>query len=173
MSEDSQKDDIFSLESVRELLRLIGQSDVTELLIERDGAKLRLKRSTTVESHQHGHIAPVLSAAHLAPLGSTATGHHPGIEASGAEEEEEVPGGHMVLAPMVGTFYSAPSPRDPAFVKEGDEVGAGDTVGIIEAMKIMNEIECEVDGRIARILVQNGQPVEYGQPIMVVEPLEA
>jgi acetyl-CoA carboxylase biotin carboxyl carrier protein len=72
---------------------------------------------------------------------------------------------------MVGTFYAAPSPRDEPFVQENDEIHAGDTVGIIEAMKIMNEVESEVTGRVTRILVQNAQPVEYGQPLMVIEPL--
>lgn len=72
---------------------------------------------------------------------------------------------------MVGTFYAAPSPKDKPFVQEGDEVRVGDTVGIVEAMKMMNEIESDVAGRVARILVKNGQPVEYGQPLMVIEPL--
>jgi acetyl-CoA carboxylase biotin carboxyl carrier protein len=83
----------------------------------------------------------------------------------------QLPAGHTVVAPMVGTFYAAASPKDPAFVQEGDEVRAGDSIGIIEAMKMMNEIETEVAGRVAKILVKNGQPVEYGQPLMVVEPL--
>jgi acetyl-CoA carboxylase biotin carboxyl carrier protein len=72
---------------------------------------------------------------------------------------------------MVGTYYSAPSPKDAPFVQEGDEVHAGDAVGIIEAMKMMNEIESDVGGRVARILVKNGQPVEYGQALMVIQPL--
>jgi acetyl-CoA carboxylase biotin carboxyl carrier protein len=72
---------------------------------------------------------------------------------------------------MVGTFYGAASPKDPPFVQEGDEVHVGDSIGIIEAMKMMNEIETEVAGRVAKILVKNGQPVEYGQPLMVIEPI--
>jgi acetyl-CoA carboxylase biotin carboxyl carrier protein len=71
---------------------------------------------------------------------------------------------------MVGTFYGAASPKDAPFVSEGDTIHAGDKVGIIEAMKMMNEIESEFAGRVARILVKNGQPVEFGQPLMVIEP---
>jgi acetyl-CoA carboxylase biotin carboxyl carrier protein len=82
-----------------------------------------------------------------------------------------MPAGHTIVAPMVGTFYAASSPKDRPFVSEGDEIHVGDTVGIVEAMKMMNEIESDVSGRVARILVKNGQPIEYGQPLMVVEPL--
>jgi len=84
---------------------------------------------------------------------------------------EPLPAGQPVTAPMVGTFYAAPTPKDPAYVQEGDTIHPGDRVGIIEAMKMMNEIECEVGGRVARILVKNGQPVEYGQTLMIIEPL--
>ena len=76
---------------------------------------------------------------------------------------------HLLTAPMVGTFYTAPSPKDAPFVVEGDMVEAGQTIGIIEAMKIMNEIEAEVAGRVKRILARDGQGVEYGQPLLVVE----
>jgi len=72
---------------------------------------------------------------------------------------------------MVGTYYSAPTPKDPPYVRTGDEVRPGDVLGIVEAMKIMNEIECEIAGRVTELLVTNGQPVEYGQPLMIIEPL--
>jgi acetyl-CoA carboxylase biotin carboxyl carrier protein len=80
---------------------------------------------------------------------------------------------HMkaVTAPMVGTFYRAPSPDAPPFVAEGDQVDAGQTVCIIEAMKLFNEIQSEVRGRVARVLVENGTPVEYGQPLLLIDPL--
>jgi acetyl-CoA carboxylase biotin carboxyl carrier protein len=77
----------------------------------------------------------------------------------------------MVSAPMVGTFYRALAPNEQPYVQEGDEVSPGDVVGLIEAMKIMNEIECEVHGRVLRLLVENGQSVEYGQPLMLIEPI--
>jgi acetyl-CoA carboxylase biotin carboxyl carrier protein len=72
---------------------------------------------------------------------------------------------------MVGTFYAAPSPKDQPYIQEGDTINPGDRVGIIETMKMMNEIEAEIGGRVTRILVQNGQPVEYGQTLMLVEPV--
>jgi acetyl-CoA carboxylase biotin carboxyl carrier protein len=82
-----------------------------------------------------------------------------------------LPGQSAISAPMVGTFYASPSPKDKPYIEEGDIVQPGDRVGIIEAMKMMNEIECEIAGRVVRILVKNSQPVEYGQPLMIVEPL--
>jgi acetyl-CoA carboxylase biotin carboxyl carrier protein len=79
--------------------------------------------------------------------------------------------GVVVPAPMVGTFYRAPAPNEPPYVQVGDEVRPGDVIGLIEAMKIMNEIECEVHGRVAQLMVDNAQPVEYGQPLMTIEPI--
>jgi acetyl-CoA carboxylase biotin carboxyl carrier protein len=88
-----------------------------------------------------------------------------------APAEPEPPRGQPITAPMVGTFYAAPSPKDQPYIQEGDTVHPGDRVGIIETMKMMNEIEAEIGGRVTRILVQNGQPVEYGQALMLVEPV--
>lgn len=83
---------------------------------------------------------------------------------------EEQPEGHIITAQMVGTFYLTPAPGKPALVQEGDLVEKGQVVGIIEAMKVMNELESDVSGRVVRILVKNQQPVEYGQPLMIVAP---
>jgi acetyl-CoA carboxylase biotin carboxyl carrier protein len=88
-----------------------------------------------------------------------------------AEGDHLLPGQSAITAPMVGTFYAAPSPKDKPYIEEGDIIQPGDRVGIVEAMKMMNEIESEVSGRVVRILVKNGQPVEYGQPLMIVEPI--
>ena len=85
--------------------------------------------------------------------------------------ENSMPAGEPITAPMVGTFYTAPSPKDTAYVQEGDVIQPGDRVGIVEAMKMMNEIESEIGGRVVKILVKNGQAVEYGQPLMIVEPI--
>lgn len=87
--------------------------------------------------------------------------------------EPETEQGHIVRAPMVGTFYAAPAPGDPPFVRVGDHVEAGQTIGIIEAMKIMNEIPADCSGVVAEILVANGQAVEYGSPLIRIEPDEA
>ncbi len=160
--------DDFGLSAVRELLRLMNQTDITEVLIERGDTKLHVKRGTAV---------PIVAA----PAGQFA---QPMVQAASAPVQPlfapeplpaggpvAMPAGHTIAAPMVGTFYAATSPKDAPFVQEGDEIHIGDPIGIIEAMKMMNEIESEVSGRVARILVKNGQPVEYGQPLMVVEPL--
>jgi acetyl-CoA carboxylase biotin carboxyl carrier protein len=164
--------DDFGLSAVRELLRLIGQSDITEILIERGDTKLHVKRGATPPAPHPIALAPMLQQplAHM-PLPSSPV--QPMFTPTPAPDGPpvEMPAGHTITAPMVGTYYSAPSPKDPPFVQEGDEVRNGDAIGIIEAMKMMNEIETDVAGRVARILVKNGQPVEYGQPLMVIEPL--
>ncbi len=164
--------DVFGLSAVRELLRLIGDSDITEILIEQGETKLHVKRGpmiTTVHPMamapmaQHPMASAPIPSAPIQPLYAPA----PAPEGPPVE----LPAGHTITAPMVGTFYSAPSPKDPPFVQEGDEVRIGDSIGIIEAMKMMNEIETDVAGRVVRLLVKNGQPVEYGQALMVIEPL--
>ncbi len=161
----TENGDDFGLSAVRELLRLMNQTDITEILIERGDTKLHVKRGTPVQLAAVPH-APVAQT--LAP---TVVPHPMPVAPAPASTEVAVPAGHTITAPMVGTFYASPSPKDAPFVQEGDSIQVGDSVGIIEAMKMMNEIESDVAGRIIRILVTNGQPVEYGQPLMVVEPL--
>ncbi len=174
MSTETKSTEEFGIESVKELLLLLGQTDVTEIVIEHHETKIHIKRSGMPLHHTGASaVPPVLSASHLAPLGS-AHAHHaplPHHQAAHAADTSEPAGGYTITAPMVGTFYSAPSPNDPPFIEEGDEIQAGDTVGIIEAMKIMNEIDSEVAGRVVRILAKNGQPVEYGQALIMIEPL--
>jgi acetyl-CoA carboxylase biotin carboxyl carrier protein len=164
--------DVFGLTAVRELLLLIGQSDITEILIERGDTKLHVKRGPAAAPPQPITLAPMLHQP-MAPMALPSAPIQPMFTPTPAAEGPpvELPAGHTVTAPMVGTFYSSPSPKDPPFVQEGDEIRAGDAIGIIEAMKMMNEIESDVAGRVARVLVKNGQPVEYGQPLMVIEPL--
>lgn len=162
--------DEFGLDAVRELLRLIGETDVTELTIERGGARLHIKRGLTVAYGQPaGKTAPAELPTDLAPPGVALSSDSKTSESNSATR---IPNnGQFVTSPMVGTFFAAPSPKDQPFVREGDEVHTGDVIGIVEAMKIMNEIESEFTGRVARILVASGQPVEYGQPLMLIEPL--
>jgi acetyl-CoA carboxylase biotin carboxyl carrier protein len=165
--------DAFGISAVRDLLKLINDSDITEILIERGDTKLHVKRGAPAPAPHQIAVAPMVQTpmAHLGALPSMPV--QPMFQPTPPADAPpaQLPAGHTIVAPMVGTFYTAPSPKDPAFVHEGDEVRAGDSIGIIEAMKMMNEIETEVAGRIAKILVKNGQPVEYGQPLMVVEPL--
>jgi acetyl-CoA carboxylase biotin carboxyl carrier protein len=166
-AENPESGDDFGLSAVRELLRLMNQTDITEILIERGDTKLHVKRGTAVPITALPTVslpptlAPALPVAPMQPI----------FPSSPEVAPAPPPTGHTISAPMVGTFYASPSPKDPPFVQEGDEIHIGDPVGIIEAMKMMNEIESEVSGRVARIMVRNGQPVEYGQPLMLVEPL--
>lgn len=171
--------DDFGLSVVRELLRLISETDVTEIQIERSGAKLHIKRGVVAQSSAPFMITPSLAATMQptmhSPLPPIApfqqTGASPAQPSDAAPQPAQMPAGELITAPMVGTFYAAPSPKDPPYAQEGDTIQPGDRVGIIETMKMMNEIESEIGGRIARVLVKNGQPVEYGQPLMLVEPL--
>ncbi len=162
---------ILLTDEVRELVALMKDADIAEVLIERGDAKLHLKRATppapaaiSVPVYSQPPIASGTAVVAAAPVVATPS-------ASGEAAAAEEPQGIVVTAPMVGTFYGSPSPKDPPYVRVGDEVKPGDVLGIIEAMKIMNEIECEVHGRVAQILVQSAQPIEYGQPLMVIESL--
>jgi len=158
-------------QEVKELVRLISTTDISELHLESGSVSITIKRGGAGQPVGN-HILPVNVPVVAAPEPATLSAAHM-IGASPAHGEE-VPlkeGESFVVAPMVGTFYSAPTPGADSFVSEGDVVEPGQTVGIIEAMKMMNEIEAETDGRVVRVLVQNAQPVEYGQPLMVVEEL--
>jgi acetyl-CoA carboxylase biotin carboxyl carrier protein len=156
--------DDFGLSAVRELLLLISQTDITELSLERGATRLHIKR---------GVVAAAPSAAPVAIAGpAPAAAPQPGASASAPSDSDHLlPGQSAITAPMVGTYYASPSPKDKPYVEEGDIIQQGDRVGIIEAMKMMNEIESEVSGRVVRVLVKNAQPVEYGQPLLIVEPI--
>lgn len=141
------------LEEIRALIRLATEADITELDVDAPHVKVRIKKASRNSADN-----VVVEVPHPRP--------------DGAREKVE-PNGRLVpiVAPMVGTFYRAPKPDAPPFVNEGDEVHAGQTVCILEAMKLFNEIASEVAGRIARVLVENGAPVEYGQALFLVDPL--
>jgi acetyl-CoA carboxylase biotin carboxyl carrier protein len=160
---------------VKELVRLISATDINELHLESGAVRIVIKRGGTFGAPLQGTATPAyaLPAVYTPPPTLAAPdrsdsvnliGHSPthGDEVALAEGEE------LIVAPMVGTFYAAPAPNEPPYVSEGLEIEPSTVVGIIEAMKMMNEIEAEVGGRIVRILAQNAQPVEYGQPLMVV-----
>jgi acetyl-CoA carboxylase biotin carboxyl carrier protein len=161
---------ILLTDEVRELVALMKDSDIAEVLIERGDAKLHLKRAMPPAP------APISVPMYSAPAvaAQPIVAAPPVVAAAPASAEVAEPeqaSGITITAPMVGTYYGSPSPKDPPYVRVGDEVKPGDVLGIIEAMKIMNEIECEVHGRIARVLVQSAQPVEYGQTLMIIEPV--
>ena len=143
------------VKKIESLARLMQETGLTGLELVEDGQQLRLERQVEVVA------APVAAAVPAAPVPAT------GAEALGVAHEEPAPvkEGTLVLAPTVGVFYSAPGPDARPFVEVGDQVKKGDTLCIIEAMKLMNEIPAEVDGTVAEICVGNGQVVEFNQPL--------
>ena len=155
----------FAIDEVRELLKLIDDSDISELSIERGDARLHIKRGQPQQVMIHSHMPQMntmtqMAPAAAAPVSATAT----------TPVAEPVISGHQITSPMVGTFYATPNPKDPPFVSEGDMVKVGDRLCIVEAMKMMNEIESDVAGKVVKILVKSGQPVEYGQALIIIEP---
>ncbi|HAG07255.1 MAG: Acetyl-CoA carboxylase, biotin carboxyl carrier protein [Clostridia bacterium 62_21] len=148
-----------NLEEIRELIRLLNETDVTEFSLESQGVKISIKKGKVGGAPALETSPPVPSAATTPPAAPA--------EPEREEHEENLV---TVVAPMVGTFYRAPAPDAPPFVEIGDTVHEGQVLCIIEAMKLMNEIEAEVAGEIVDILVENGQPVEYGQPLFLIKP---
>jgi acetyl-CoA carboxylase biotin carboxyl carrier protein len=144
------------IRKIKKLIELVEESDIAEIEIREGEEFIRLSRYSS-------HQAPVVVAG-PAPAAFAA----PVAVATSAPTPEE-PSGHMVRSPMVGTFYRSPSPGAKSFVEIGHHVAIGDTLCIIEAMKILNQIEAEQAGVITRILVENAQPVEYNQPLFVIE----
>ena len=144
------------LKELKALLRLMEGNEVEELELEEGGRRVRIRRRSAQAA-----VVPTISVP-MAPV------VHAGTQIPAAPETA---GLIPVESPMVGTFYRAPAPGAEPYVKEGDVVQKGTVVCIIEAMKLMNEIETEVKGRVARILVENGQPVEFGQTLFLLEPI--
>jgi len=149
------------LRKLKKLIDLVQESGIGEIEITEGEEKVRISRQAVG--------APVLMASPaMQPMGlAPATGPSAGTAQDQAAAPE--PKGHTLKSPMVGTFYRAPSPGAPSFVEIGQAVTKGQTLCIIEAMKLLNEIESDVSGTIKAILVENGQPVEYGQPLFTIE----
>jgi acetyl-CoA carboxylase biotin carboxyl carrier protein len=164
------------LRELKTLLALMREFGLSELEIEDKKGKVRLVRAAgAIDGHPAP--APLAIASARQPAAPNQGGAARQNASSGfaaapphARPTPELgPGQQLVQSPMVGTFYRAPSPQGPPFAEEGDVVRKGQPLCIIEAMKMMNEIEAEVGGKIIKILCDNGQPVEYGQPLMVIE----
>lgn len=151
------------IRSIRKLIEIVEESNIAEIEIKEGEHNIRITRSkepTYIQAPMAAAPAPV-AAAPSAPVTATVTTATPAAPAEAT--------GHKVTSPMVGTFYSAPSPDAGAFVKVGDKVNVGDTLCILEAMKIMNPIESDVAGTVKQILGENGEPVEYGQVLFIIE----
>lgn len=147
------------IRKVKKLIELLEESNIAEIEIHEGEESVRISRGSTTAATV---VAAPLAAAPAAPASIAAPA---ATEAVPAAREPE---GHIIRSPMVGTFYRAPSPGAKPFVTEGQEVSNGETLCIIEAMKILNQIESDTSGKIVEILVENGQPVEYNEPLFVI-----
>lgn len=149
------------LRKIKKLIELLEESNLAELEIHEGEESVRLSRP--------GTSAPVMQAPAAAPAPvPTATGGAPATPPD--SDNDQLPDGEIVRSPMVGTFYDAPNPDSEPFVKEGQRVSKGETLCLVEAMKMFNQIESEYDGTVAAILVESGQPVEFDQPLFVIRP---
>ncbi|HIE58561.1 MAG TPA: acetyl-CoA carboxylase biotin carboxyl carrier protein [Persephonella sp.] len=149
---------------VFEIIEKIKGTKIEEVEIEKEGIKIKVKQYVGPKEVQNIHPSPSPSVEIKEYISPTQT---PLVEAHAKEEKNY----HVIKSPLIGTFYRAPSPGAPPFVEEGDIVSKGQVLCIIEALKVMNEIESDINGKIVKILVENGQPVEYGQELFYIEPM--
>ena len=168
-----------NLKEIRELIEFLKEQDIAEFELERGDVKVRIKRGAEPASSTHEtHYVTVPQAVtalptHVSDLPASVLGTT-SAEAPRAAEKQKQPEPpaeenlHVVKSPIVGTFYESPSPGAPPFVKPGDKVALGQVLCIVEAMKLMNEIESDAAGEIVKMLVTNNQPIEYGQPLYAI-----
>lgn len=166
------------VEQVLELVKAVSDSELTEFKYEEDGVKLSLKKTSDkivqVPAPAAPVAAPVIAPAVMpaspVPAAAPAAPANAPAEAPAAAQEtgDDMPAGNVVKSPLVGTFYAAPAEDAEPFVKVGDSVKEGQVLAIVEAMKLMNEIESDFTGTVKEILVENGQGVEFGQPLFVI-----
>ncbi len=152
------------LRKLKTLIDLVSESNVSELEITEAEGKVRIVKSQPMVA-----AAPVTYNMAPAPVQAPPGGVVAAVDATPVAAAPAQPTGHVVKSPMVGTFYRASSPGAKAFVEIGDTIKEGETICIVEAMKILNEIEADKGGTVTQILVENGQAVEYGQPLYVIE----
>jgi len=165
----SKEDSKLNLQEIKELIQIIDETEISELNLESDGVKIAIRKGPSVVTG-----VPVTAAAHQegSPLVTADPSAQPVRNAEAVVKASEpivTANTEMITSPMVGTFYSSQSPEAAAYVKVGQHIKVGQPVCIVEAMKLMNEIEAEIEGKVIQILVENGQPVEYGQPLFVIE----
>lgn len=153
-----------NLQEIKELIRIIDETDISELNLESDGMKVVIRKGACVSGDMPGTNVVNQKTDVVIPTVHTTT-----ETTLGTSESVIPPNMEIIKSPMVGTFYSAQSPEAEPFVKVGQHIQTGQSVCIIEAMKLMNEIESEIEGKVIEILVENGQPVEYGQPLFLIQ----
>ena len=164
-----------NLKEIKELIALVVEKGLTEFELERSGVKVRIKRPNPAENGMI--VAPLTPQVILPPVavtqalpGTAPAGHLPPAPAEAAPPAGPQEDLHFIKSPIVGTFYASPNPDAPPFAKPGDSVEAGQTLCIIEAMKLMNEIESDMAGEIVKCYVANSQPVEYGERLFSLRP---
>jgi acetyl-CoA carboxylase biotin carboxyl carrier protein len=158
------------MDELRELIGLLRDNGLAELELENEGFRVRLRRDSALGEASHAsapHHAPAPAPAPASGAPAASGPAHPGTQATTAAAQDQDL--HIISSPIVGTFYRSPSPTAEAFVKIGSNVEPETVVCIIEAMKLMNEIQAEASGEIVKIYVENGQPVEYGQPLFGIQ----
>src|ERR1039458_5409308 len=153
---------------LKELIEFLIEKDIAEFELERGDVKVKIKRAAAASAAALPDSPYMAVHPTPAPVPAPVPGGVGLAANAGAPEPEEVL--HMVRSPIVGTFYESPSPGSPPFVKVGDSLEVGQVLCIVEAMKLMNEIECDVAGELVKKLVANGQPIEYGQELFAVRP---
>jgi acetyl-CoA carboxylase biotin carboxyl carrier protein len=162
-----------NLKEIRELLDFLREflkqeESIAELELERGDVKVRVKRASASSATEQRYFAVHSAPPPAAEVAGGAVVPSPSAAPSAPREPAPEEGLHMVRSPIVGTFYESPSPGSPPFVKVGDSVEAGQVLCIVEAMKLMNEIEADASGEIVKKLVNNGQPIEYGQELFAI-----
>ena len=151
------------LRKLKTLIDLVAESDIAELEVTEGESKVRIVKSSAIPQNQMVMMQPQGMQQHYAAPAAA-----PAAPASAPVAVAAEPTGHVVKSPMVGTFYRSSAPGSPAYVEVGSSIKEGETLCIIEAMKLLNEIDSDISGVVTKILVENGQPVEFGQPLFVI-----
>ena len=152
------------LRKLKTLIDLVAESDIAELEVTEGESKVRIVKSSAIPQNQMVMMQPQGMQQHYAAPGAPA----PAAAVPAAPAVAAEPTGHIVKSPMVGTFYRSSAPGSAAYVEVGSSIKEGETLCIIEAMKLLNEIDSDISGVVTKILVENGQPVEFGQPLFVI-----
>jgi acetyl-CoA carboxylase biotin carboxyl carrier protein len=158
------------IRKVKKLIELLEESNIDEIEIQEGEESVRISRNSasTLQGLMAPAMAPAVAMPAAAPAAAAPAPAAPAAEAPAPSEAAPVTSGHVVTSPMVGTFYRSPSPSSPAFVEVGQHVKVGDVICIVEAMKMMNQIEADKAGVVEAVLVENGQPVEFDQPLVTI-----
>ncbi len=163
-SSGTKEEDYVDINQIRELVRVAEESGVGEIVVEEEGVRIAVRMPGTLSAEAAAAAAP-------SPVAAVAPAPAPAEAASAAADDVDRPASwYVVTAPMVGTFYTSPAPGEPPFVQVGDEVAANQTLCIVEAMKLMNEITAEEMGTVREVCLEDASPVEFGTPLFYIEP---